>query len=391
MDTISDENTLKIGSMLLEFEIISILGVGGFGITYKTRDTNLDKFMVIKEYMPSQFASRSQTTVTHTLGNEVNFEWGLKRFLEEAKVLSKFDHINIVKARRFFEANNTAYFVMDFYDGQTLKDYLDDNQNHKFTQNEIVSVMMPILEGLKAVHKAGFLHRDIAPDNIFLRKTKAPILIDFGASRNALGTASQNISAIIKQGYSPPEQYTSSSKQDETTDLYALSAVIFHLITGSKPIEATSRQNEVLNDNKDPIENIEELYKSDFNNSFLKTVTKGLSIKQKDRLKSISEYQKGLIENENNSKIKIKVIILLVSSIVILAIGYFILTKDKINTTFDINKIEVRKKVTEPKIKSIVFEDNQTITKTITINTPICTKDDILLGLCKTIKIKERK
>jgi len=115
-------NTLPIGSILYEFEIISILGSGGFGITYKAKDTHLDRLVVIKEYMPNEFASRSHnnTTVTCIPDKEDTFKWGMKRFLEEAKLLSKFDHISIVKNHRFFEANNTAYFVMDFYRGETL-------------------------------------------------------------------------------------------------------------------------------------------------------------------------------------------------------------------------------------------------------------------------------
>ena len=295
----AQSNALSIGSMLEEFEILSILGAGGFGITYKVKDTNLNKIMVIKEYMPNAFASRSNnTTVTCISKDRETFEWGLERFLDEARTLSSFDHISIVKAHRFFEANNTAYFVMDFYEGETLEDYLKKHPNKQFNQDEILSVMMPIIEGLKAVHNEGFLHRDIAPDNIFLRQTKPPILIDFGASRNALGVQSQNISAIVKHGYSPPEQYTSSSNQDETTDLYAISAVIYQMITGVKPPESTHRQTEAFNGDSDPIEDIEQIYKDKFRPSFLKTVAKGLSLRQKDRVQSIKEFQEGLVSED---------------------------------------------------------------------------------------------
>ena len=289
-------NTLKIGSMLEEFEIISVLGQGGFGITYKVMDNNINKMMVIKEYMPSQFASRENKSLVSCISsNKDDFQWGMTRFIEEAKVLSEFEHPNIVKARRLFKANNTAYFVMDFYEGETLDSYLTSNKNHSFTQDEILSVMMPILEGLKNVHSQGFLHRDIAPDNIFLRLKKSPILIDFGASRHALGTKSQNISAIIKQGYSPPEQYTSKSKQNETTDLYAISAVMYQMITGDKPPESTHRQEQLLNDEKDPIEDIVSKYGNRFEISFLQTILKGLNIRRKDRIQTIKEYQEGLV------------------------------------------------------------------------------------------------
>jgi len=290
-------NTLPIGSMLQEFKILSILGGGGFGIAYKVLDTHLDRLMVIKEYMPSQFASRSHdnSTIVCNPKDKDIFKWGMERFLEEAKLLSKFDHISIVKTHRVFKDNGTAYFVMDFYEGQTLEDYINQHPNKQYTQDEILSVLMPIIEGLKAVHEQGFLHRDIAPDNIFLRINKPPILIDFGASRNALGTKSQNISAIVKHGYSPPEQYTSNSNQDATTDLYAISAVMYEMITGKKPPESNHRQIEVFNGNSDPIEDIEEVYKSRFEPSFLTTIKRGLNIRQKERIQNIREYQEGLV------------------------------------------------------------------------------------------------
>jgi len=290
-------NALPVGTMLIHYKILSVLGQGGFGITYKVLDTHLDKTMVIKEYMPKQFASRSSdlSTVACIPKDRDTFEWGMKRFLEEARVLSKFDHISIVKAVNFINANGTAYFVMDFYEGQTLEDYINQHPNKQYTQDEILSVLMPIIEGLKAVHEQGFLHRDIAPDNIFLRINRPPILIDFGASRNALGTKSQNISAIVKHGYSPPEQYTSDSAQDTTTDLYAISAVMYEMITGKRPPESTHRQTQIFNNNEDPIENIVTKFKGKFEPSFLQTIQQGLSLRQKERIQTIREYQEGLV------------------------------------------------------------------------------------------------
>ncbi len=300
-------NALPIGSMLREYKIISILGKGGFGITYKVRDEN-GKFMAIKEYMLKGFATRSQNKKTLTcISNEKKtFKWGLDRFLNEVKLLNKLNHIHIVKVYKYFEANGTAYFVMDFFEGETLEKYLEKNRGKQFSKDEILYIMMPIVEALKAVHAEGFLHRDVAPDNIYLRDNDSSILIDFGASRNALGVHSQNISAIIKIGYSPVEQYTSKSKQNETTDLYAVSAVIYEMITGRKPPESTFRQTEIFDDKDDPIENIVENYKSKFPLSFLETVEQGLKIRQKDRIQTIKEFQEGLVkedeaERDNNN------------------------------------------------------------------------------------------
>ena len=286
-------NALKVGSMLLEFKILDVLGQGGFGITYKVLDTTTNNTMVIKEYMPSQFATRdsNQTTVSYIHQEKDLFEWGLKRFIEEAKLLKQFSHINIVKGYKFFKTNKTAYFVMDFYKGKTLATYLSQNRGKKFDRDEILYIMMPILEGLKEVHQKGFLHRDIAPDNIYLRDNDSSILIDFGASRNALAVKSQTISAIVKAGYSPPEQYTSSSRQNETTDLYAISAVIYEMITGNKPSESSHRQTEVFGGNNDPIEDIVSNYSDIFSISFLETVVKGLNLRQQDRIQSIEEVQ----------------------------------------------------------------------------------------------------
>ncbi len=336
-------NSLPIGSKVEEFEILSVLGAGGFGITYKVLDTNLDTVMVIKEYMPNSFASRgnNNTTVTCIVTNQETFEWGMQRFLEEAKLLRKFDHISIVKTHRVFRANNTAYFVMEFYEGETLEEYLERKKSKKFTQDEILSVMMPIIEGLKAVHQAGVLHRDIAPDNIFLRVNKVPILIDFGASRNAIGVKSQNISAIVKHGYSPPEQYTSNSVQDTTTDLYAISAVIYEMITGYKPPESTQRQTEVLNDNKDPIEDIVTKYKNRFEKPFLETIAKGLSLKQKSRVSSIAKFQEQLVKEDKKSSVSIQVILISIFSLILLAgAGYFLNNMSSDDTTIIVKPIE---------------------------------------------------
>ena len=293
-------HTLPIGSKLEEFEVVSILGQGGFGITYKVKDKS-GKFMAIKEYMPSMIATRSQnkTTLTCIANKDNDFEWGLKRFIGEVELLKKLNHIYIVKAYKYFQANGTAYFVMDFFEGETLDKHLEKNRGKQFSKDEILYIMMPIVEGLKAVHAQGFLHRDVAPDNIYLRHNDSSILIDFGASRNALGVKSQNISAIIKIGYSPVEQYTSKSKQNETTDLYAISAVIYEMITGDKPPESTFRQTEIFDDKDDPIENIVESYKSKFPLSFLETVEKGLKIRQKDRIQTIKEFQEGLVSEED--------------------------------------------------------------------------------------------
>ena len=324
-----NNNALPKGYNINSYEIVDILGAGGFGITYKAKD-NLDSFVVIKEYMPKQFASRSNnTTVTCFPKDKDTFLWGLNRFLDEAKTLRRFDHPAIVKVLGYFEENNTAYFVMPFYEGETLEDYLKKDPNRVYSQDEILSIIMPIIEGLKSVHQEGFLHRDIAPDNILLRKNRMPVLIDFGASRNAIGTKSQTLSAIVKHGYSPPEQYTSNSKQDATTDIYAICAVLYEMITGKKPPESSARQMALLNDEKDPIEDIVTKYKDRYNAYFLQTIQKGLSLKQKDRIQNIEELQEQLVKEDISEEESTNISLQDLDDLIIIAGSDKIITNDE--------------------------------------------------------------
>ena len=214
-------NSLPIGHILQnEYKIERVLGTGGFGITYLARDINLNYLVVIKEFLPQHMATRdkSHIGVTPFTKDTGSYNHLLKRFIEEAQLLAKMRHPNIVKVIRFFKANNTAYFVMEYAEGETLKEYL--KRNNTLSEEEILSIMMPILEGAKYVHKQGFLHRDIAPDNIYLTKNGMPILIDFGAARDAIAEESKNISSIVKEGYSSPEQYTINNKQNASSDIY---------------------------------------------------------------------------------------------------------------------------------------------------------------------------
>ncbi len=284
-------NSLPRGYKLLgEYSIVDTIGMGGFSIVYKAKDNFLDEYVVIKEYFPTEYAIRTKNSTI--LPTDDIFKWGLERFLDEAKTLRKFDHPSIVKVLRYFTDNNTAYIVMPFYEGVTLEKYL--KKNKKLSQNKILDIIWPILEGLKEVHSKGFIHRDIAPDNIFLRKNKSPVLIDFLASRDAINNKSKTLSAIIKPGYSPPEQYDFNSNQDATTDIYAVCAVMYEMITGKRPPESVDRQSSLFNGETDPIIDIVSEYKDTYSISFLKTVQQGLELKQEDRPQSIEVFEQGL-------------------------------------------------------------------------------------------------
>ncbi len=231
-----------------KYTIQNVLGdPGGFGIAYLAIATKLNKKVVIKEFLPDEIAYRDGNTVKpKTSTDKENLEWGLEKFEEEAQTLAKFNHPNIVRVLDYFDDNDTAYFVMDYEEGEDLDAHLK-KLGRDLTQDEIVNIIVPILDGLKEVHSHKFLHRDIKPGNIYIRTNGSPMLIDFGAARNALGVKSKSITQILTPGYAPTEQYGSDvSKQGAYTDIYSIGAVLYKLVTNTTPIDAPDRSREVF-------------------------------------------------------------------------------------------------------------------------------------------------
>ena len=230
-----------------QFLIGRILGKpGGFGVTYLARDCKLETILAIKEYLPRDLAGRETgrtTVVPHSREDGKLFDYGLDQFLVEARTLVQLDHPNIVRVRHLFEANATAYLVMDYYRGQSLGELLD--RQGKLPEQDAVRLLMPVLDGLRAVHAKGFLHRDIKPDNIYLATIDGggirPILLDFGAARQAVGERSRSLSVIFTPGYAPFEQYHRKGKQGPWTDIYSAAAVLYRMVTGETPPEANER------------------------------------------------------------------------------------------------------------------------------------------------------
>jgi serine/threonine protein kinase len=232
---------LPKGVRLNQYEMIGILGSGGFGITYMARDTTLDTMVAIKEYLPGDFAVRqgdSQVTAKSST-SKGDFDWGLAHFLEEARVLAKFRHPNIVHVNQIFQANNTAYIVMEYAKGESLDELL--KRVGHLSEEQTKEILFPILDGLKRVHALGFLHRDIKPANIIMREEGGAVLIDFGAARQTVETKSRAITSIVTEGYAPLEQYDTKGNQGAWTDIYALGGVAYKCLTGDKPPGATSR------------------------------------------------------------------------------------------------------------------------------------------------------
>jgi serine/threonine protein kinase len=234
-------NALQMKSMLQEYRIEQVLGAGGFGITYLARDTNLDKDVAIKEYLPGELAMRAPdgNVVAQGSTHEAGYKWGLERFLQEARTLAKFSHPHIVRVLRYFEANATAYMVMDYEKGDSLKTALQLDPQPP--EEKIKALLAPLLDGLSAVHAMGFLHRDIKPDNIFIRADGRPVLIDFGAARQAMGGETKSLTSILTPGYAPLEQYSGEGKQGPWTDLYAMGGVLYRAVVDKNPPDAVSR------------------------------------------------------------------------------------------------------------------------------------------------------
>ena len=236
-------NALPQGHRLQEYELVRVLGFGGFGMTYLGFDHNLDKAVAIKEYLPSDIATRTGDNSVAPQASQFrdDFEWGLERFLDEARALARFDHRQIIKVHRFFEAHGTAYIVMEYAEGETLSAFLE--RKGMLTESELRAILYPLLDGLKVVHGADFLHRDIKPGNIIIRdEDNSPVLLDFGSARQAIGARSRSVTSIITPGYAPIEQYSSRGDQGQWTDIYALGGVCYRALTGQVPDDATDRR-----------------------------------------------------------------------------------------------------------------------------------------------------
>ena len=237
-------NVLPVGTHLGEFEILGLIGEGGFGIVYLAYDHSLERQVALKEYMPSGLAKRT-TRLAVTVRSQHNvdtFTAGLKSFINEARILAQFDSPALVKVHRFWEGNGTAYMVMPFYEGITLKQAL---KQRRVTPSEswIRILLADLFDAIEIIHNAHCLHRDIAPDNILLLKDGRPLLLDFGAARRVIGDLTQCLTAILKPGYAPIEQYADIAglRQGPWTDIYALAAVVYYLISGKAPAPAGGR------------------------------------------------------------------------------------------------------------------------------------------------------
>jgi serine/threonine protein kinase len=218
--------------------------LGGFGATYLAYDTRLLTVVAIKEYLPRDIATRDASTsrVRPHGKNELDvFRYGLARFIDEARILAKIDHPNVIRVRDYLEDNSTAYLVMDYCDGLTLSDYTKRQPTGRIEENIATAIILPILDGLASVHRLGYLHRDVKPQNIYLSIGNKPILLDFGAARQLYSGKTRSMTIIVSEGYAPIEQYQQSGYQGPWTDVYGASATLYTMLTGKSPPNATDR------------------------------------------------------------------------------------------------------------------------------------------------------
>ena len=238
-----DLQTLPPGTILDGKYILGmVLGRGGFGITYLAYDLNLNQKIAIKEYFPSTLVSRHQQYVVPNLQSDVvNFKKGVESFFMEAQTLAKFQNLpNIAKVLSFFEENNTAYIVMEYVEGIPLSDYLI-RAGGKISPEMAIDMLLPVFDALEELHNAGTLHRDLAPDNIYINTLLQTKILDFGTAKNITDQSVRSTSAVIKPGYAPVEQYSKSGNQGPWTDIYALGAILYKLISGITPVGAPDR------------------------------------------------------------------------------------------------------------------------------------------------------
>ena len=282
---------LRKGTRLIgHYTIEGVLGQGGFGITYLGIDELHEKKVAIKEFFPQGIVTRNieyQDTVTVTfVGEKDNYEKGKERFLKEARTMAKFSKDEgIVKALDFFEINNTAYIVMEYLEGVTLKQYLRENQ--RIAPEDLIELLVPLIESLDEIHSQGMIHRDISPDNIMVLPDGRIKLMDFGAARDYTEFGEKSLSIVLKPGYAPPEQYQTHGVQGPWTDIYALCATMYKCITGENPPDAIDR---LVDDHLKKIS----AFGFTVSPQIEEAIIKGMSVAAKDRYQNVGDFCEDL-------------------------------------------------------------------------------------------------
>lgn len=287
-----EAKALPVGYELQCYTIKSVLGQGGFGITYLAQDNTLEREVAIKEFMPRDIAGRGDDYTVRTLNQELSDKliWGMERFIREARTLSKFNHDHIVRVYSVFEANNTAYMVMSYEHGISFHEkLLRDGQP---SEEELMGFLLGLIDGLEVLHEARFIHRDIKPGNIFIREDGTAILLDFGSARQAIGEETMTLTKVVTPGYAPFEQYYGrSDMQGPWTDIYSLGATCYKAITGEPPMDSTFRNRYTGEEAINEIWNELDKHNKKYSTFLLRAIEHSLRSNHKERPQSVQEWR----------------------------------------------------------------------------------------------------
>ena len=290
-------NALPTGTRLGEYEIEAVLGAGGFGITYRAQDVNLGKIVAIKEYLPRDFAMRTnaRTVVPTSSADRADYEWGLRRFVDEARTLARFNHPHLNKVQRYFEAHGTAYLVLDYVEGETLSAVLQ--RQGRLSEAVVTRLLRDVLNGVEEVHAAGYVHRDLKPGNLMVQPDGSIMVLDFGAARQAVGQRSKSITSILTPGYAPIEQYdTKAEDVGPWSDLYALGMVAYRCISGleDKQIPDAVTRSRAARKGSGDLEPATSIGRGRYDAWLLRAIDWAIQIEEDERPQSIAAWRQGM-------------------------------------------------------------------------------------------------
>lgn len=293
MTAFDTDQTLTEGDPIQWYRVEKILGRGGFGVTYLATDTNLDHRVAIKEYLPGPLVNRQpdNSLAVTSESADTPYKDGLQRFLREARTLVKFRHPNIVRVMAVFEANNTAYLVMEYEEGEQFKEYV--KRVGGISEDRLKSLMLSVIDGLDQVHQRGFIHRDIKPVNLIIRNDDSPVLLDFGSTRPVENDLKVQHTSFVSVGYTPLEQYQEGAglTVGPWTDIYSLGATLYYAISGVTPVSPISRLAALVKKSKDPLEPAIQIGSEKYSDGFLQAIDWALGFKIEDRPQTLSQWR----------------------------------------------------------------------------------------------------
>ncbi|MBF8273917.1 MAG: hypothetical protein HW380_3022 [Magnetococcales bacterium] len=299
------DNALPVDSVLHQYRIEDVLGRGSFGITYLATDTILDMKVAIKEFFPIIFgASRNSDmdVIVQDPGKKELYDQNLEKFVSEGRRIARFRHECIVRIISFFKEKGTAYLVMEYVDGESLQAKFKKGEYK--SESDLMGILLHLMKALQVLHNEDFIHRDIKPDNIFIRKDSIPLLLDFGSSRQVISEQTGNLTTMLTPGYAPFEQYFGGIRDHGPwTDIYSLAAVLYKGVTGNAPVDPVTRSNGLLHKKVDPLVPAMVAGRNNYSRLFLGSIDRGLALSAEDRPKNMEEWLQHLSPEKYERKV----------------------------------------------------------------------------------------